>query len=253
MAEALGEKQNCVASNCLISLPFSTPPIIQPPFFKQLPKLNLQSLNMAQTSSNAFLHLHNSVVSTAEKCLSLLHSFVAAHPLFNKILSFSSHFQNFCQVQCRTYQNLGNLSYHNFAAVLPGDSVAGIVVANGVLNFLNIYNSLLVVRLVLTWFPNAPSAIVSPLSTLCDPYLNIFRGVIPPLGGTLDLSPILAFLVLNAFTSTASALPAELPSTTVRASSDTPPRAPIFPLTTSQKKWMRRLAGNKSKTADGES
>ncbi|KAJ8527106.1 hypothetical protein K7X08_029583 [Anisodus acutangulus] len=60
--------------------------------------------------------------------------------------------------------------------------------------------------LVLTWFPNAPPAIVSPLSILCDPYLNIFRGLIPPLGGTLDLSPILAFLVLNAFTSTASAL-----------------------------------------------
>jgi YggT family protein len=50
---------------------------------------------------------------------------------------------------------------------------------------------------VLTWFPNPPEAIVAPLSTVCDPYLNLFRGVIPPLGGTLDLSPILAFLVLN--------------------------------------------------------
>ncbi|XP_060208593.1 ylmG homolog protein 2, chloroplastic [Lycium barbarum] len=233
-----GEKQNSVlSSNCLISLPFSTPPL-----FKQLPKSN--------PSSNAFLHFHNSLVSTADKCLNFLHSFVATNPIFNKIISSSSHF---CQVQCRTYQNLGNLSHHNFAAVLPGDAVAGIVVANGVINFLNIYNSLLVCRLVLTWFPNAPPAIVSPLSTLCDPYLNIFRGLIPPLGGTLDLSPILAFLVLNAFTSTASALPAELPSTTARASSDTPPRAPIFHLTTSQKKWMRRLAGNNSKTADGES
>lgn len=56
-----------------------------------------------------------------------------------------------------------SLKSHNFAAVLPGDSVAGIVVANGILNFLNIYNTLLVVRLVLTWFPNSPPAIVSPL------------------------------------------------------------------------------------------
>jgi len=55
------------------------------------------------------------------------------------------------------------LSNHNFAAVLPGDSVAGLVVANGIINFLNIYNTLLVVRLVLTWFPNSPPAIVSPL------------------------------------------------------------------------------------------
>ena len=33
--------------------------------------------------------------------------------------------------------------------------------------------------------------------TLCDPYLNLFRGLIPPLGGTIDLSPILAFIVLD--------------------------------------------------------
>lgn len=33
--------------------------------------------------------------------------------------------------------------------------------------------------------------------TLCDPYLNLFRGLIPPIGGTIDLSPILAFIVLD--------------------------------------------------------
>jgi hypothetical protein len=37
-------------------------------------------------------------------------------------------------------------------------------------------------------------------STIVDPYLNLFRGIIPPIGGTLDLSPILAFVVLNVFT-----------------------------------------------------
>ena len=31
---------------------------------------------------------------------------------------------------------------------------------------------------------------------LTDPYLNAFRGIIPAIGG-LDLSPILAFIVLN--------------------------------------------------------
>lgn len=34
-------------------------------------------------------------------------------------------------------------------------------------------------------------------STLCDPYLNLFRGIIPPLNGTIDLSPILAFIALD--------------------------------------------------------
>lgn len=61
------------------------------------------------------------------------------------------------------YRKLKSLSSHNFAAVLPGDSVAGLVVANGVSNFLNLYNTLLVCRLVLTWFPNSPPAIVGPL------------------------------------------------------------------------------------------
>ena len=51
---------------------------------------------------------------------------------------------------------------HCFAAVL-GDSVAGLVVSNGINNFLNLYNTVLVVRLVLTWFPSTPPAIVAPL------------------------------------------------------------------------------------------
>lgn len=33
--------------------------------------------------------------------------------------------------------------------------------------------------------------------TIADPYLNLFRGIIPPIGGTLDLSPILAFVTLS--------------------------------------------------------
>ncbi|KAL8171119.1 hypothetical protein V2J09_022923 [Rumex salicifolius] len=130
----------------------------------------------------------------------------------------------------RNYKNLNSLSKHNFAAVIPGDLVAGVVVTNGIMNFLNLYNTVLVVRLVLTWFPNAPPAIVSPLSTLCDPYLNIFRGLIPPLGGTLDLSPILAFLVLNAFTSAAAPLPAELPT----PGSSPSPNTGVFHLTSTQ-------------------
>lgn len=88
-------------------------------------------------------------------------------------------------------------------------------------------------------------------STICDPYLNIFRGIIPPLGGTLDLSPILAFLVLSAFTSTAAALPAELPAAESNRRIST---SSFSDLTSSQKKWMRRLhAGNGSKRShDGQ-
>ena len=54
---------------------------------------------------------------------------------------------------------------------------------------------------------------MSPLATLTDPYLGLFRGIIPPLGGTIDLSPILAFVTLDLLTSSAAALPCEMPTT----------------------------------------
>lgn len=233
--------------NCLTLLPFSAPPLFKHPAPHLKP--NLQLLKVA--ASQVATQLHDSILISADKFLSVLHGLASQNPLLCKLLSFSSNLQSFSsQMRCRNYGHSDAQSNHHFAAILPGDSVAGIVVANGILNFLNIYNTLLIVRLVLTWFPNAPPAVVSPLSTICDPYLNIFRGIIPPLGGTLDLSPILAFLVLNAFTSTAAALPAELPPTEV--SQHLPPRTTVSHLTTSQKKWIRRLSNVKSKNSSSE-
>jgi len=49
------------------------------------------------------------------------------------------------------------------------------------------------------WFPNldwGSNPILSGLSSITDPYLNLFRGLIPPLGG-IDLSALVAFLALN--------------------------------------------------------
>ncbi|KAL7593192.1 ylmG homolog protein 2, chloroplastic [Lactuca sativa] len=210
------------------------------------PILNLQKIVTA--SPDSFVrNFHNSI----DKCLRDFHHFASNNPLFTKLHSAASQYHKFCQINFRSDMKSNNLSNHNFAAILPGDSLAGLVVSNGILNFLNIYNSLLVARLVLTWFPNTPQVIVNPLSTLCDPYLNIFRGVIPPLGGTLDLSPILAFLVLNALTSTASALPAELPSQRGSSSEKHPSfLTSISHLTTSQKKWLKRFNADKSKGSE---
>lgn len=64
--------------------------------------------------------------------------------------------------------------------------------------FVGIYLVLLFIRILLSWFPtidwlNPPFSI---LSQLTDPYLNIFRSFIPPLGG-LDFSAILAILALQ--------------------------------------------------------
>ena len=64
--------------------------------------------------------------------------------------------------------------------------------------FLQIYNVLLVVRILLSWFPNIDfyNPPFSVLSQLTDPYLNLFRSILPPIGG-LDFSPFLAFILLN--------------------------------------------------------
>ena len=61
-----------------------------------------------------------------------------------------------------------------------------------------IYSYLLIIRVLLTWFPNLDwsNPILGNLSAITDPYLNIFRGIIPPIAG-IDISPILAFLLLN--------------------------------------------------------
>ncbi len=66
------------------------------------------------------------------------------------------------------------------------------------INFIQIYTVLLIVRVLLTWFPTIDwwSPPFSILRQLSDPYLDLFRRIIPPLGG-IDLSPMLAILLLQ--------------------------------------------------------
>ncbi|KAK1388478.1 YlmG protein 1-2, chloroplastic [Heracleum sosnowskyi] len=73
------------------------------------------------------------------------------------------------------------------------------VVAAGMSKWLEIYSAVLMVRVLLSWFPNIPwdRQPLSAIRDLCDPYLNLFRNIIPPLFNTLDVSPLLAFAVLG--------------------------------------------------------
>ena len=63
---------------------------------------------------------------------------------------------------------------------------------------ISIYTLVLLVRVLLSWFPNLDwsNPILSGVSAITDPYLNAFRGLIPPVGG-LDLSALLAFIALQ--------------------------------------------------------
>lgn len=73
------------------------------------------------------------------------------------------------------------------------------VVAAGLSKWLDIYSGVLMVRVLLSWFPNIPweRQPLSAIRDLCDPYLNLFRNIIPPIFDTLDVSPLLAFAVLG--------------------------------------------------------
>ena len=63
---------------------------------------------------------------------------------------------------------------------------------------LSIYSLVLLVRVLLSWFPNLDwsNPVLSSVSAITDPYLNAFRGLIPPLGG-IDLSALVAFIALQ--------------------------------------------------------
>ncbi|KAI3817448.1 hypothetical protein L1987_11239 [Smallanthus sonchifolius] len=55
-------------------------------------------------------------------------------------------------------------------------------VATRMANWLDIYSGVLLVRVLLSWFPNIPWD-RQPLSSIRDlfvPYLNLFRNIIPP-------------------------------------------------------------------------
>lgn len=60
-----------------------------------------------------------------------------------------------------------------------------------------VYTILLFVRILGSWIPDFQKyRIMHFVSFYTDPYLNLFRRIIPPLG-MIDISPILAIFVLS--------------------------------------------------------
>lgn len=60
------------------------------------------------------------------------------------------------------------------------------------------YTILLTIRLLSSWVPSLrDKTFVRFVSFYTDPYLQMFQRLIPPIGGVLDLSPILAFFCLR--------------------------------------------------------
>ncbi len=64
----------------------------------------------------------------------------------------------------------------------------------------DVYSMVIFVYILMSWFPHERGIlgdIYRVLGKVCDPYLNIFKKLIPPLGGMVDVTPIIALLVLQ--------------------------------------------------------
>lgn len=65
----------------------------------------------------------------------------------------------------------------------------------------DVYTMVIFVYVLMSWIPMGQTGIIADiyrvLGKVCDPFLNLFRRFIPPIGGMVDISPIVALLVLQ--------------------------------------------------------
>lgn len=61
-----------------------------------------------------------------------------------------------------------------------------------------VYTYLVIAYVLLSWLPNARNSFIGEiLGKLVEPYLSLFRRFIPPIGGMIDISPIVALIALR--------------------------------------------------------
>ena len=64
----------------------------------------------------------------------------------------------------------------------------------------NAYTWIIFIYVILSWIPMKSGIlrdIDNVLGKICDPYLNLFRKLVPPIGGIVDITPIIALVVLQ--------------------------------------------------------
>jgi YggT family protein len=70
-------------------------------------------------------------------------------------------------------------------------------IATVIYYILTVYLYIVIARAIISWVsPNPYNPIVNFLYMATEPVLRYTRRIIPPIGGTLDLSPILVLVVL---------------------------------------------------------
>lgn len=64
----------------------------------------------------------------------------------------------------------------------------------------NAYTIVIFIYVLMSWIPTRTGIvgdIYRVLGKICDPFLDLFKRFIPPIGGMIDISPIVAVLVLQ--------------------------------------------------------
>ncbi|GBF75486.1 putative cell division protein [Paenibacillus sp. 598K] len=73
-----------------------------------------------------------------------------------------------------------------------------LVVVEFIQRLRTIYTFMIIGYVLMSWLPNLRESFIGELlGKLVEPYLSVFRRIIPPIGGVLDLSPILAVFALQ--------------------------------------------------------
>merc|ERR1711977_107828 len=87
--------------------------------------------------------------------------------------------------------------------VTTGSASTFLLITKAFASFIKMYLLLLFLRVLLAWFPtfNWDSQPWISLRQVTDPYLNVFRGLVPPLMGQMDLTPLIGFYVLQMLSS----------------------------------------------------
>ena len=68
-----------------------------------------------------------------------------------------------------------------------------------IVSLMKVYMILIVIRVVLSWIrPNPYNPFVQVMYKLTEPILAPIRRVVPPIGGTIDISPIILFVLFYA-------------------------------------------------------
>ena len=62
---------------------------------------------------------------------------------------------------------------------------------------LNVYMVIVIIRVVLSWIrPDPHNPFVQVIYKLTEPVLAPIRRIVPPIGGTIDISPIILFFLI---------------------------------------------------------